>query len=229
MIRPLYLSQARLDRSRPATALAQVLDPFEHDQAVDVHHRLIWTLFADDPGRKRDFLWRNDDGQFLILSERHPEDRHALFELRTKLFEPHLGRDDRLGFRLRANAVVTRAVDGRRHGKRHDIVMDLLRRKETDASETERALVRRASIAEAARHWLSGQGARYGFDLETLDSSLYRTVRLQRRSGVDGKLGVLDLDGVLRVSDPESLLAAVANGFGKGKAFGCGLMLLRRA
>jgi CRISPR system Cascade subunit CasE len=34
---------------------------------------------------------------------------------------------------------------------------------------------------------------------------------------------------VLQVTDPAAFLAKVASGFGPQKAFGCGLMLLRRA
>ena len=232
MIRPLYLSQARLDRSRPVSALVSVLDPFDADRAVDVHHRLVWTLFADDDERERDFLWRNDDGQFLILSERQPEDGHGLFELRTKLFEPHLAPGDRLGFRLRANAVVTRTErvgDGEKR-RRFDVVMDRLLHQEAEgASRRDRGARRPGAAREAATTWLERQGEQHGFALEALESSSYRTVRLHRSKGADGSLGVLDLDGVLTVRKPTRMLAAVANGFGKAKAFGYGLMLLRRA
>jgi CRISPR system Cascade subunit CasE len=40
---------------------------------------------------------------------------------------------------------------------------------------------------------------------------------------------VLDFEGVLEVTDPVRFLAALANGFGRARAFGCGLMLIRRA
>ena len=39
----------------------------------------------------------------------------------------------------------------------------------------------------------------------------------------------LDFEGVLTVSDPDPLLPAIARGFGAAKAYGCGLMLIRRA
>ena len=39
----------------------------------------------------------------------------------------------------------------------------------------------------------------------------------------------LDFEGVLTVSDPDTLLPAIARGFGAAKAYGCGLMLIRRA
>jgi CRISPR system Cascade subunit CasE len=42
------------------------------------------------------------------------------------------------------------------------------------------------------------------------------------------RVGVLDFEGMLVVEAPELFLASVAQGFGRAKAFGCGLMLIRR-
>jgi CRISPR system Cascade subunit CasE len=39
---------------------------------------------------------------------------------------------------------------------------------------------------------------------------------------------VLDINGVLTVKDPERFLVALASGFGRARAFGYGLMLIRR-
>ncbi len=41
--------------------------------------------------------------------------------------------------------------------------------------------------------------------------------------------GVLDYEGVLTVEDPVLFLSALTVGFGRARAFGCGLMLVRRA
>ena len=42
------------------------------------------------------------------------------------------------------------------------------------------------------------------------------------------KLTVMEFDGMLTVRDPDIFLARIGRGFGRGKAFGLGLMLLRR-
>ena len=63
----------------------------------------------------------------------------------------------------------------------------------------------------------------------------YDQIRLSR--GPDGKgprqrpltFSVLDLEGELEVTDPALFLRSLAAGFGRAKAFGCGLMLIRRA
>ena len=43
------------------------------------------------------------------------------------------------------------------------------------------------------------------------------------------QFGILDLTGRIEIADPAVFLALLARGFGRAKAFGCGLMLIRRA
>ena len=38
----------------------------------------------------------------------------------------------------------------------------------------------------------------------------------------------LDFEGALEVQDPTAFLSGIAHGFGAAKAYGCGLMLVRR-
>ena len=96
---------------------------------MDAHHRLVWALFAGDPDRKRDFLWRSEGkGRFLILSPEVPSaDGAGLFAPpEVKPFAPDLRAGDRLGFVLRANATRTRKLDPDRPAKRVDVVMDAI-------------------------------------------------------------------------------------------------------
>jgi CRISPR system Cascade subunit CasE len=236
-----YLTRARLRRDASASAIRELLVPRGDSARALAGHRVVWTLFGDDPGRRRDFLWREaEPGLFYLLSERPPEDQHALFELdEPKRFAPALRAGDRLHFVLRANATVARRVDGSSgRGKPCDVVMDALYRVPRDA----RADRRRELVAAAGVEWLSKQGIKAGFGLMSVSldgadagdsaSSLsmvgYRTLRLDR-PGKPARIGVLDLEGDLEVMDPDAFVGAVASGFGRAKAFGCGLMLVRRA
>jgi CRISPR system Cascade subunit CasE len=232
MSQPTFLSRVRLRRDPALAALAPVLLPTDESRRIGTAHRLLWTLFADDPGRGRDFLWREIDGErldrlaFLILSARPPADRLGLFELDPpKPWEPTLRPGDRLGYALRANPVVTTRVDGRRHGARHDVVMHLLRA----VPSAERGAARPELIAEAGQAWLAAQGERYGFKprgAPRVEGYLQR--RIPRESGPPVRFSTLDLEGVLEVTDPKAFLPSVRQGFGKAKAWGCGLMLIRR-
>jgi CRISPR system Cascade subunit CasE len=67
---------------------------------------------------------------------------------------------------------------------------------------------------------------RAGFTPETVEVEDYRAIPLRRGRG---RLGLLDLRGILTVDDPTRFIERLAQGFGRARAFGCGLMLIRRA
>jgi CRISPR system Cascade subunit CasE len=238
-----WLSRARLRREPSAAALAPVLLPRDPEARTGVAHRLLWTLFADAPERRRDFLWREEGrggirpgrASFLILSARPPEDRHGLFTLESKPFAPALAPGDRLAFALRANPVVTRPDPGSGRPRRHDVVMDRLHA----LPEGSRADSRLAATLVAGRAWLEAQGERAGFRLVAdsgpdeprprLRVDGYDQILMARGRGQRPiRFSVLDLEGEIEVEAPDLFLSALGQGFGKAKAFGCGLMLIRR-
>ena len=115
-------------------------------------HQLVWSLFADDPDRKRDFLFRELENKGLpsfLDPVRAAASGLARWQIETKPFAPELAAGDRLGFSLRANPVVRRR-DAQGKQSRHDVVMDAKRRgRETGA------LARRVVLAhDAGRAWL---------------------------------------------------------------------------
>lgn len=233
----LYLSRARLRHDASARALAPLLLPRDESDRAHAAHRLVWSLMSDAAERSRDFLWREErHGHFLILGPRPAERQAELFELEHKPWEPVLQAGDRLGFALRANPTIARQMAPGQRGKRSDVVMDALYALPSGT----RAEARTEAIVTAGTAWLTRQGARLGFTPEdtTLKVDGYETIRIERVGDEDRhdrwkpaplSFGRLDFEGVLRVQDPAVFLAAVAQGFGRARAFGCGLMLLRRA
>ena len=226
-----YLSRVRLRRDASVNALAPLLlgKTGKSSATLQPGHHLIWSLFADDPGRRRDFLWREmERGVYFILSARRPRDRHGLFEIaEPKPFTPMLAADDRLGFTLRANPVVRRRAPGRRRSVKHDIVMDALRN-----STGGRARQRLGAVREQGFAWLERQGRQWGFEVapDCVRIDGYEQHRIPRRgSHRTMAFSTIDFEGILTVRVPETLLAAITRGFGASKAYGCGLMLIRRA
>ena len=221
-----YLSRATLRRDASAASLLPLLRPSESGSQHTGHH-LVWSLFADTPDRRRDFLWRETPGgTFYLLSARRPMNNHNLFRLdEPKVFAPALVAGDRLRFSLRANPVVRRTDSCGRSAK-HDVVMDTLRRS-TDA----RRETRLKTVRERGAAWLAGQGRGAGFEVDEAELSIdgYQQHRVPRRDGRPMRFSTLDIEGVLRVRDPALFLNAVLRGFGSAKAYGCGLMLIRRA
>ena len=61
------------------------------------------------------------------------------------------------------------------------------------------------------------------------DVTAYRVVEPPGQGRRRPRFGVLDLEGVIAVTDPALFLPKLVQGFGRAKAFGCGLMLIRRA
>ena len=226
----LYFSRARLRRDASVAALTPLLlgSTGRDGSSRQPGHHLVWSLFADNPDRQRDFLWREmEAGVFLILSAREPEDRHGLFDIAApKQFAPVLGKGDRLGFSLRANPVVRRRGSSRRRSAKHDVVMDALRL----LPAGERADKRHGIMREQGIVWLERQGSKAGFTVspDGVRVDGYRQQRISRARAEPMYYSTLDFEGVLTVTDPESFGPAIAKGFGAAKAYGCGLMLIRR-
>lgn len=219
----LYLSRLKLARDPALSALNALLDPTDGGARHDAHHRLIWSAFAGDPTAKRDFLWRAEgQGRFLVLSERPPSPGPLFDPPEVKPFAPDLAPGDRLAFVLRANATRTRKGVGR-----VDVVMDALHA----VAQGDRAAQRMALAQQAAQDWMAGQGARHGFTLNAVAVDDYSVVALPGHVGKrrgQPQYGILEMTGLLTVTDPAALIAQIAAGFGRAKAFGCGLMLIRR-
>lgn len=239
----LYLSRLRLSRKPSARALDAILNPSEPGPKIDAHHRLLWAAFADSPDRRRDFLWREERaGEFLTLSARPPAPGDLFEAAEVKDFAPRLGPGDRLAFALRANATRTQKTgkvtgSGKEHKVHIDLVMDRLHSipGQTALGEdlvSERPILRMKLAQEAAAAWLARQGEAAGFRLIGVEVGDYSVAALpghRGRRGGQPQFGVLDMTGTLEVADPAAFLARLAQGFGRAKAFGCGLMLIRRA
>ncbi|WP_151720959.1 type I-E CRISPR-associated protein Cas6/Cse3/CasE [Gemmobacter serpentinus] len=222
----LYLSHMRLSRRPSALALAPLLAPANPAARKAAQHNLLWSVFTDSPDRNRDFLWREErENSFLTLSARPPVQTELFEPHQVKEFAPALVAGDRLEFQLRCNATRQKRGD---KPQRVDVVMDAL----SALPQMERATHRMRLAREEGGAWLARQGAKSGFALLDADAADYSTAVLPDHRGPrkgQPQFGILDLTGRIRITDPAVFLAQVAAGFGRAKAFGCGLMLIRRA
>lgn len=226
--------------------------------AYDDHRWLWERFFPAPPGTARDFLYRRLDGdaaaRYYTVSTRAPAVGVPGWRVRAKPYHPKLEAGERLAFELRANPVVTRpglpvlAADGtpvpraggchsgtaRHKAVRHDVVMDAKKR-----LLAARGLQRwqdwlvgdRPPIADLVRdscsRWLDGCASRHGFGVEAQN---LRVDAYTQHRAKDGTLrfSSVDFTGELVVADVASFRQALANGVGRAKAFGCGLLLVRR-
>lgn len=82
----------------------------------------------------------------------------------------------------------------------------------------------------AAPGWRAKEKA--GFHLLEAEVTDYSTTVLPGHRGPrkgQPQFGILDLTGRIEITEPAAFLTQMALGFGRAKAFGCGLMLIRRA
>lgn len=226
----LFLVQARLRRDASVAALAPLLMPEDAHERALAAHRLAWSLMPADPDAKRDFLWREEaPGRFMLLAARPPAPS-TLFDIACKPFAPELAVGDRLHFVLRANPTVARHQPGRR-GRREDVVMHALYAL-PGKPEGGRPAARAELIVSQGTAWLTKLGERHGFVADTTRLAVdgYQLLSIPRAPGTQPiQFATLDFQGLLTVTDPATFVAKLAHGFGRARAFGCGLMLIRRA
>lgn len=221
-----YLSKIALKRTSGSTGT--LIELLRRDRGLGGEHKLIWTLFSMAEGAPRDFLFRRGERDgWLVLSQRAPVDNHHIWDVETKRFSPEFHTGQQLAFRLRANPRVSiRGEDGRR--VKHDVITHhRLAHRTADGSLPSVADV----LPEAAYQWLSRQGERSGFavDSERMIADCYTQQQFPRDGGGQVSFRSLDYRGVLTVTDPEHFSMGVLTGVGGGRSYGFGMILVSRA
>lgn len=201
-------------------------------------HQWLWRWFPADASAQRDFLFRRHESstgvRYYLLSARPPAVRLGAWQAQSRPYAPQLAAGDRLAFELRANPTVRHGHDGK--SKRHDVVMNakrtLLNKRGLarwgDWADAEKPALQQL-VYEACSKWLVDKGQRLGFsvDAQSLVVEGYDQHLEQRERNL--RFTAVDLTGLLTVNDPLAFETAVLRGIGSAKAFGCGLMLIRRA
>lgn len=193
---------------------------------------------------------------YYVLSTGAPTQWNPLFVINTKPFQPALRVGEQLGFRLRANPTIARRHEGKKNSTRHDVVMDaqfhwltnacrerqlpltgkkkslrqsLLEHNDFATREGRHELQQQLELAtqDAATQWLVKRGEANGFQIDTLQATGYRWHALPEK-GRSAGFSSMDYEGVLTVTEPEQICAVLQKGIGPSKAFGCGLMMVRR-
>lgn len=229
----MYLSSVRLDLN--CLNRAELFDVLEG--GAYTAHQLLWRLFPDVPAGERPFIFRQEmeedaNGKsaglprFYVGSDRPPEPVKG-FDVQCKPFAPQLARGERLAFRLRANPTVAKPADEGCRSHRADVLMDA-RYPFVKGARTSQACVE--AMDTAARDWLARRAESLGFTLPVKpEVGAYRQHALVKKDGGQPiRYSSVDYEGLLEVANPERLGETLQNGIGRAKAFGCGLLLLRR-
>lgn len=187
-----------------------------------LEHQVLWDMLKAAPDATRDFLFRSDvTDQGLEIYVLGPEAFAPGFPwiARSRPYQPTISEGQLLGFSLRVSPTEDKAQGKDQRSRRQDMVM--ARYIEAQGQAT----VEQVSQA-VAKDWLSRREESSGFRVVEADASGYRRVEPFKRGKSMGKVPLLDIKGLLEVTDPELFMQRQHRGFGKSKFVGSGLMLL---
>ena len=202
----MYLSRVKLDTKKTNTMRALA--------SPQIMHATIENCFS----QKNRTLWRldslNGSLYLLVVSEATPNFNDLTAQLceseaagQTKNYAAFLSaiqNGQKLRFRFRGNPV-------------HSVVIN----------KGERGKVTPHISEQHKRAWLVKKAAANGFALEEdsfvmVDTGQHRFTREGQKNAV--RLSYATFEGVLTVTDAAAFVSALAQGIGRGKAYGCGLM-----
>lgn len=211
-------------------------------------HQALWQLFDLPSNSPRPFLYREYEqgGQlfYYVLSTIKPKTDHPYFLVQTKAFNPKFHEGQRLAFELRANPVVTIKNEAGK-SSRHDVLMQakksMIEQGFDDAYSIDQAMF------DAGVDWITqfkrmqswGVVIHPNLELSAYMQHQFRRTRediTQQNQADTAKKGTvnkriqfssLDYTGALEIQDAALFYEQLLQGFGKQKAFGCGLMLVR--
>ncbi|EAS2108351.1 type I-E CRISPR-associated protein Cas6/Cse3/CasE [Salmonella enterica] len=211
----MYLSRITLHTAQLVPS--QLLHLVERGEYV--MHQWLWEFFPG--GKERQFLYRREELQgafrFFVLSQERPAES-AIFDVQCRPFAPELSVGQILRFTLRANPTICKA------GKRHDLLMEAKRQVKTQPDSRDIWTYQQ----QAALEWLSRQGEQNGFSLREASVDAYRQQQIRReKSRQMIQFSSVDYAGVLVVNNPVLFLQRLVQGYGKSRAFGCGMMLIK--
>lgn len=223
------MTQYHITRAVLAPATGSLRALLADSGETDAGHRLVWTLFPGDDA-KRDFVYRETGrGAFMIISQRTARDPHKLWDLQSQEYKPEPRSGEHYSFLLRANP----STDIFRKGKRSlrvDAVMHAKRQARERGEEWNLERERTAAL-----DWLYKREESIGvrFDREACDASRHMQASISPNKTASEQrpieYAMVDYEGLLEVVDGERFAEKLKTGIGRAKAFGCGLMLIRRA
>lgn len=224
----MYISRVRLRTEQQRLRHLYTEDAYSE-------HRLLMSLFPAQVAKDFRLLYRRDDrtqpAQYYLVSPLMPDAAHPVLNVESKAYQPELQAGRRLQFDLRANPTVKRRDENGRLC-RHDVVMHYKSQPEYRALPEQARPGQNVIAQREGARWLQSRAEQYGFQLldDCLSINAYITHRIyQPKQQRHIYYSSVDFSGVLTVTDSSAFSRLLFQGVGTAKAFGCGLLLVRRA
>lgn len=219
-------------------------------QSPYAEHQWLWRFFPSSADQTRDFVFRRHEleqvPRFYVVSQRPPTAFSEAWQVQSRVYDPQLQEGQRLSFQLRANPVITKKNDAGKP-QRHDVVMQAKKQllaehglsqeaKWKDWKDESNKPLLYELVQKHCAAWLDGVAKRNGFEIaltgedepqRKLEIDAYEQSKAGKRDH-NINFSTVDFSGELLVTNPELFQQALFNGIGHAKAFGCGLLLVRR-
>lgn len=202
-------------------------------------HQWLWKFFPSSDEQPRDFIFRRHTAQqipcFYVVSQRRPTAFSQAWQVQSRGYDPQLLEGQQLSFQLCANPVVTKKNDAGK-SQRHDVVMQAKTQLLADSGlnadakwgewpDAEHKPLLYELVQKSCIDWLQSRMGSNGFRVISASVNAYQQHRAGKR---DIRFSTVDFSGELMVTDPNLLRKALFSGLGHAKAFGCGLLLVKR-
>lgn len=221
-------------------------------QSSYAEHQWLWKFFPSSANQTRDFIFRRHEleqmPRFYVISQRLPTSFSEAWHVQSRVYDPQLQEGQRFSFQLRANPVITKN-NAAGKSQRHDVVMQAKQQllaehglskeaKWADWKDESSKPLLYELVQKHCAEWLDGVAKRNGFAIALTETDEEKPQHMlqvdayeQRKAGKRDhniRFSVVDFSGELLITNPELFHLALYNGLGHAKAFGCGLLLVRR-
>lgn len=203
-------------------------------QDVYLLHKKIWELVSRNENQKRDFLYRveydayqNIKHIYLLAPNQISSQKNIKIAVSPR-YQPQLETGEFLFFKLRANPIIKRKENGK--AKEYSLVMDAKHQFKKNGQNYQEQFSLDELIHDVGMKWLIRKGEQHGFSVKQFEVRTNNDCEYSVK--FPGKkvftLRTLDFEGKLKIVDADRFKKSLFNGIGSAKAFGCGLMLVRR-
>ncbi|MBL7999541.1 MAG: type I-E CRISPR-associated protein Cas6/Cse3/CasE [Candidatus Kapabacteria bacterium] len=202
-------------------------------------HKLLWNVMSYAPDQKRDFIFRQTsmpDGmpEFLVVSKHQPQSSFGVWDIQCKPYNVNLNNGDVLRYTLRCNPVFTpfdrERIQSKAKSTRYDVIASAKRIEKEKAKKENKSIAinNQQLIYDTLLAWLEKRSLKNGFELDKTSFMVERYHYGQDPKSKDKSLSILDVTGYLNITDTDTFLHTLTHGIGHAKAWGCGLMLVKR-
>jgi CRISPR system Cascade subunit CasE len=221
----MYMSKAVINDN----SIIVKLKSFRYTSNAYYMHQLIRSLFPDS--YEGSLLFRKTEEckkpAFYIVSKIRPNQSNSM-SIDSKKYAPNLIKGQLLHFSLIANPAITVHVENRHNGVRYDVWMDTKKKGKEKGELAENIFLK---CYENTKEWLIYRSNKFGFKVKNVDIERYvhhSFIKTKDKNKVS--FGAVDYRGIIEVVDPDIFInKTLFTGMGPSKAFGCGLMLVKKA